>query len=116
MKTVPKGKSVEIKERIKADGTIEKVSIKFYQGQQLGLHVMPEVIHKGELRESLITYPSDAAQYLSGDNDYNNYAVVIPVRYDDYIRVYAENIDATYDYTLNIDIEIDYYGGVDRVV
>lgn len=112
------GETKTITERIKADGTLENISVRFYQGQQLDLHVFPYIHRKGEKAgvESMLTFPEDCDQFLSGDDDYNNFPVIIPVYNDDEIKVRVENKDATNIYTLHIEFAIDYYAGAARVV
>lgn len=116
-KTIPAGtQNMILQEMIKADGTVEKVAVRFYQGQQKALQVIPYIDHKGDQREDLITYPKNTDHYLSGDDDYLIYDVVSTVEYLDYASVMVTNTDPTYDYTLAVDITVDYYGGKDRVV
>jgi hypothetical protein len=107
--------TLEFKERIKANGTIETVKVRFYKGQQKALEVYPFVRHKGNKDESLITY-SGSTSHLSGDDDYFIYDVVVPVENDDQMMIHVKNIDPTYAYTMVVDVAVDYYGGKDRVV
>lgn len=103
-------------ERIKSPGTIEQARVRFYPGQQKALQVQPYVIHKGQLREDLLTYSEGTDKYLSGDDDTFEFPCVVTVDYDDELHVYAKNTDATYSYTLVIDVVVDYYAGGNRVV
>jgi hypothetical protein len=56
--TIPAGETLDFTERVKADGTIEKLTVRFYQGQQKALEVVPRVIHKGEKIEDMLSYPT----------------------------------------------------------
>jgi len=116
MKTILASSTDIISERIKSDGTVEKIRVNFYSGPQGDLHVKPMLLRKGNKREELITYPIGTNQYLSGDNEVIEMNVNVSVENDDQIRLEVENVDATNDYTLNVQIEIDYYGGQKRVV
>lgn len=98
-------------ERIKADGTIENVKIRLYQGNQKSLRVRPYVEHKGSKIEDVITYASTSDNFISGDDDYFVFDITVPVQYDDYIKIWVQNVDGTYDYTLSVDVEVDYIGG-----
>jgi hypothetical protein len=115
-KVIPANSTDVLAERIKTDGTIEQLSVKFYQGQQKALKVIPFVEHKGHMIEQMLTYPSTTDSYLSGDNDYFKYDIVIPVAYDDYIKVQVINTDLVNAMTVVVDVTIDYFGGKQRVV
>lgn len=115
-KTIPANTSDVLAERIKADGTIEELRVRFYQGQQKALQVHIFVEHKGSKIEEMITYPSTSDGFLSGDDDYFIFPVSIPVAYDDYLKVAVKNTETQYPYSLSCDIVIDYLGGKNRVV
>lgn len=115
-KLVPKNSEIELKERIKADGTIEGVNVRFYAGQQKDLRVEVFIMHKGEKREDIITYPEGTDRFLSGDDDNFSFPATFPVYYDDYIKIQAKNVDPNFDYSLVVDVIIDYYMGANRVI
>lgn len=98
-------------ERIKADGTIESVKVRIYQGVQKSLRILPFIEHKGSKTENILTFPSTTDPYITGDDDYFIYDVTIPVEYDDFLKVWVQNIDSTHDYTLSVTVEVDYIGG-----
>lgn len=115
--TVPKGsKNIIYKERVKADGTVEEVRVRFYRGQQLALQVVPYVNHKGRKHEQLLTFAGNTNGYLCGDDDYFVYPVVVPVEDNDYVSVMVTNTDAANDYTLSVDVVVDYYAGKNRII
>lgn len=105
-----------LQERIKADGTIEEMRVRFYPGQQKALQVEVVVEHKGQQAEYLYTSPATGERYLSGDDDYFIFPLTCEVEYDDFVKVRAVNTDATYDYDLAVDVLVDYYGGKNRVI
>lgn len=110
------GETVILSERVKAPGTIEGLRVRFYPGQELALRVKPYVQHKGQKIEQFITYVEGGDDYLSGDDDREEYGVVMSVDYDDEIKIKVVNTSTTYAYTLNVAVTIDYYAGQDRVI
>lgn len=113
---VQPGQTLKFSERIKGEGTIQSVKVRFFQGQQLSLHVRPYVLHKGNKIEDIVTYPEGTNQYLSGDDDYLVFDVVCPVENDDELYVWVHNTDPDDTYTLNVAVTIDYLGGKHRAV
>lgn len=98
------------KERIKDNGVIEELRIRFNPGCQNTLLVNPYVSHKIKKREDLITFAEGTQTFISGDNDYFVFPVYIPVEYDDDLIVECQSIDTLYDHMLAIDIVISYEG------
>lgn len=118
-KNVPPNSKGRIMERVKDNGTIEKLMLRFYMGQELKLGVWPYIKHNGNKIESMVTIAGDETRdnlYLTGDDDQLVFDVVIPVYYDDEIIVEYENTSSEYEYNLVCDITIDYYLGTDRIV
>jgi hypothetical protein len=106
------GQVAEIVERVKYDGNIERINVRFYAGQENELTVLPYVRHKGKKNETFFTFPEGTDPYLSGEDDHLEYPLSIDVEYDDEIVVRAENKSGgvnAYDYTLVVDIVISYY-------
>jgi hypothetical protein len=114
-RSVAAGEVGTVRERLKADGTVEEVRVRFYPGQEGALQVTPYVLHKGERREDLLTYPEGVNRFLSGDDDYVIFPLSISFEYDDEIRIDYKNT-STFTYTLAIDVIVDYLGGQNRVV
>jgi hypothetical protein len=111
------GAKVTLSERVKGKGTIESVRVRFYKGQQLALEVNPYAKHTRNRKEDLLTYASNGGKkVLAGDDDQNEYPSVVTVDIDDEVCVDAYNSDATYTYTVAVDVVIDYYAGNNRVV
>lgn len=110
-KTIAPNTVETIKERVKADGFISSVSIRFYPGAENDLQVKPYIKHKGtHAIEDFFTYPEGTQKFISGDNDYFEYNVSLQVMYDDEIEVWVENKSTNYAYTLSVDVEINYTG------
>lgn len=112
---VPKGTTINLRERIKADGTIEKVIVRFFAGQEMDLKVKPQLVKKGDMYVDLIKYVGDE-KTLSGEDDTFTFDTSLAVENDDEILITAENINLDFDYTLMCIVQIDYYGGKKRVV
>lgn len=105
-----------ITERIKADGTVENINVRFYYGQQLALKVYPYVRHMGNKLEGLLTYPEGAENSISGDDDIFKFDIVCPVKNDDELYIIIENTSSEFEYNVAIDIVVDYYAGQSRIV
>lgn len=115
-KTIPAGQTIILYERIKAQGTVEELRVRFYPGQARELRVYPIILHKGDQAENMLTYAESSDNYLSGDDDNLIMPSIVPVDNDDQIKITAINTNATYDYTLVVDVVIDYFAGKNRVV
>jgi len=112
---VPAGTILNLQERIKADGTIENIKVRFFAGQEMDLKVRPILIKKGDMYVDLIKYVGEDKE-LSGDDDIYSFDTSISVENDDEVLVIAENKSVDFDYTLFCIVQIDYYGGKKRVV
>lgn len=113
---IPPLQTRKFAERVKADGTVEKLKVRFFAGQEKSLQVRPYILHKGRKIEDLVTYPEGTNEYLCGDDDYLEFDLSIPVENDDEIVIAVSNMDIDDPYTLNVSVMIDYYGGKMRVV
>jgi hypothetical protein len=98
-----------VKERVKYDGFIEAINVRFYAGQESELKVMPLVMHKGGKTETFFTYPEGTDPTLSGEDDNFQYPLSIDIEYDDEIHIRYENRSSTYEYTLVVDVIVSYY-------
>jgi len=112
---VPPNTSVVLKERIKGAGTIEKVKVRFYSGQEFALQVEPYIMKKGDMKTSLITYNGDV-NYLKGEDDNFSFSPVLQVFNDDELHVSATNTDLVNTYSISVMVEVDFYGNENRVV
>lgn len=109
-KTITANTPVYLTERIKDNGVIEELRVRFYPGVERGLQVMPYISHKIKAREDLISYNESSDQYITGDNDYFIYPVNVEVEYDDDLVIFANNV-SNYDFTLSVDVIVSYDGG-----
>jgi hypothetical protein len=104
-----------LRQRLKSEGTIQRIFGQFYAGQQGDLQVRPYLVLRNERSEELVTYPSGANRYMSGDNTNFDFSVDFDVLPDFEIRLDVKNL-SIYPYTLQISFEVDYVGGTLRVV
>lgn len=106
---------IELIERVKDNGTVENIKLRFYSGQEMQLKVLPYIKHIGNKIEYVTSSPT-GDYYLAGDDDNFLLDVVVPINYDDEIVVKAINLSNINSYDMVCDITIDYYMGTDRVV
>lgn len=106
---------IELVERVKDNGTLENVKMRFYMGQEMNLKITVYVKHTGNKTEQIFTSPTND-YYVGGDDDTFIFDVIVPVYYDDEIIVKAINESNLYSYDMVVDVDIDYYQGTDRVV
>lgn len=109
-KTIPPNTTDVLAERVKENGYVEQVYLRFYRGQEMSLEVTPFVEHKGRQIDHFFTYPSTAKEYLTGDDDEFSYPVTLPIEYDDFLKVKVRNKDLEYEYDLVVDMIIRYEG------
>jgi hypothetical protein len=112
-KSIAAGASDIIRERVKSNGTLEEVRVRFNPGQANTLRIRPVVEHKNNRLEDLVTYPTGTNQFLSGDDDYLILPCSITVENDDFVEVIANNTGA-FSYTIVVDIVVDYLFGTER--
>lgn len=112
----PAGSTKKFEQIIPGAATVEKVRVHFYQGQQKALHIVPVVVHKSKERENIIDFPTGTDPYLSGDNEDLVYDVSIPVGNLDKLVVEANNTDPVNDYSIVVDIMLDFENGQKRAV
>jgi|NOAtaT_6_FD_contig_51_4904121_length_1487_multi_3_in_0_out_0_3 hypothetical protein len=112
-KSIAAGGSDIIRERVKSNGTLEELRVRFNPGQANTLRIRPVVEHKNNRLEDLVTYPAGTNQFLSGDDDYLILPCAITVENDDFVEVIANNTGA-FTYTIVVDIVVDYLFGTER--
>lgn len=100
-----------LEERIKGNGLIEQVNIRFYAGVESSLEVKPYVLEDGRKPNHLFTYPNNQENFITGDNDYFEIPVTIEIENDDMLVIEVKNTDTNYTYTLVCDVIITYFEG-----
>lgn len=109
-KVVPSLSGVgKVVERIKDNGSVEEIRIRFYPGSQRTLKVEPFILHKGNKREDFFTYPLGTEKNITGDDDYLIFPVTVNFEYDDELVIQYDNI-GDYAYTLSVDVIVSYVG------
>jgi len=107
--------TITLREPIKADGTIEEITVRFYTGQEGDLRARPYILKRTGALVDLVTYVGEL-NYLSGENDTLVFDVSMAVQKDDKVCVEFQNVDANFPYTGFLTAKVDYYGGTKRVV
>lgn len=102
------GQSITLKERVKADGQLTEIRVRFYPGNQLALKVKPYVKHKGNKDEDVFTYAAGTDSLLAGDDDYFVFPVTVDVENDDEVVVFAQNTETTFTYSVVVDMVLQY--------
>lgn len=104
----------EVSARVDTDATIERISIRIYQGPELDLELEPMVRERGggSRKRPILEY--SGKEYVDGDDDLYVWDVAEPVEEGEEIVVEATNRDGSnaYDYRANFDV--DYHGGTSR--
>lgn len=112
---VPAGTKVVKKYSLRKPGTIERIRNRFYSGPTGDLKVYAWLVD-GETFESILKFADNNAPYISGDDDRDEFDVVVPFDRGNYIEIWAVNEDLVNEYSLNLTVELDYYGGKRRVI
>lgn len=97
----------QILERVKANGEVRELRIRFYSGQEHALRVQAYVLHVGNRREEFVTFAGDTNNYFSGDDDYFIFPCSCLVGLDDELVVYVNNT-SEFDYNMAVDILVHY--------
>lgn len=113
-KLIPPNKKDVLHYRIPSDCTVEEVRVRFYQGVQGSLQVIPFIEHKGNKIENLIDYASGTDQWVTGENDYFVFPVVVPCEFNDFLKVEVKNTSVDFAYTCMVQVVLDFYGGQGR--
>jgi hypothetical protein len=103
-----------LKERMKADGIVTQVNIRFYAGCELDLEVKPFILHKGRRAEDIFTYAGNTNQSITGDDDFFQFPVSLAFEYDDEFCVWFSNNDTVNAYNVCVDVFVNYEPGGDE--
>lgn len=106
-KDILPGEKVQFKERMKDNGALTNIRVRFYPGVENDLKVSPYILHKGNRREDVLTYVEGSNMDISGDDDTFVFPVYLEFKYDDEFVVEAEN-KGGYSYTLVVDATVEY--------
>lgn len=97
------------------DCTVEDVTVRFYQGPRLDLHVVPFVETGGDRgrRTPLVNFQG-SKQYVDGDDDLWPFDCTESVEDGELLGVEVENVDSENTYSFAVDVTVDYAGGAER--
>lgn len=118
---VAPGATVTLKRRVPRHGTIERLYVRLYAGNELALRVVPYVMNERLQRRDLVDYAEGGGKtWIDGDDEQLPYNLREPVTENDTVYVQVENVldplvytdTATYTYNFLVIVEIDYAGGV----
>lgn len=112
--SVPSGQKLVKRYSLRKPGTIERIRNRLYSGSVGTFKVYVWLVY-GEAYESVLKFADKLAPYLNGDDDRDEYDVTVPFKPGSYIEVWAVN-EGDYSYDLNLTLEVDYYGGMRRVI
>jgi hypothetical protein len=98
-----------ISERLKDNGQVQEVRVRFYPGVERTLQVSPYVLHKNNRREDFFTYPEGTEPYITGDNDYLIFPCSLDFQYDDEICIEYNHAGGDFPYTLAVDVVVTYH-------
>lgn len=102
---------------VKEDATVEQVTVRFYPGARLDLHVQPFIRKQRtpSRTERVDLVELHGKDYIDGNDDLWVFSVSKTVEEDDEIGVEVENVDTDgNDYNFVTDIELDRAGGANR--
>lgn len=111
---IPPASAGELDYEFRQHCTIERLYLRFYEGQQRQLRVRPMIWTPKEVLERLFEIDTLglADDFLAGNNDVLDLWLVRPVRAYSHLRLEYENIDPAEPYTLYALLELDYRGGL----
>jgi len=115
-RTVSPSTSGRDKFSVRKPFSIEKMMARFYVGQELDMEVDPFILNPDTgQRYELVRYPAQATKIAGDDDDYE-FSISQPVEEEWEIVIDYENLNSTnsYDYVVNMDV--DYAGGVSRMI
>ena len=100
-KTITAGTSETLNARIKNNGTLEEIRVRFYEGANRELSIRPVIDTRGNLQE-IISYATSGDSQIKGNDDYFAIPVNMPVKLDDHIKIIATSSSA-----IDLDFEVD---------
>lgn len=88
------------------DGRVTRIFVPTYPGQELALRYSITIETADDISQPLIQAVGE--DYLAGNGETFDLDVDRDVRKGDQLKFYVENTDATYDYTANAWVSVDY--------
>ena len=110
---VPAASTERIRHEVEHDATIEKVGIRIYRGAELDVRVRVEV-HK-QWGNEYSAIEQEGKGFIDGDDDRYLFSLAEPVEEGDEVVIEVENRDGSNAYDARVNVELDRFGGVERV-
>lgn len=112
---------VRLTKEIEEDATIESLSIRFYQGPELAVQVVPKKIPDNGDGRPQVLVDLEGKEYIDGDGDLWEFNLSEKVEEGDVLEVDIENTapDDTSEelaYDITVDMALDRHGGVLRPI
>lgn len=113
-KTIAAGATETLNARIKQDGTLEEIRVRFYEGADRKLSIRPMIDTRGNLQE-ILSYATSGDSQIKGNDDYFTLPVNMSVKLDDVAKVIVTSASAI-DLDFVVDMVVDYKAGLERAV
>ncbi|MBK5251102.1 MAG: hypothetical protein JJE29_00430 [Peptostreptococcaceae bacterium] len=113
-KTIAAGATDTLNARIKNNGTLEEIRVRFYEGANKELAIRPVIDTRGNLQE-IFSYATSGDSSIKGNDDYFVLPVNMPVKLDDVAKVMVVS-SSLIDLDFVVDFVIDYKAGLERAV
>ena len=110
---VPPNSTVETTTKIDEPATVEQIQIRFYQGPELDLALLPYRERQGDKVPLVDLY---GREQIVGDNDTFVFPISEQLHSDDVLGVEATNSNPEYSYDFSVDMTVDRAGGIDRAL
>jgi hypothetical protein len=111
--TVDPGESLDLSTTLDDPATAEAIRVRFYQGPELDLTIEPYRERASDRLPLVDLYGRDV---LVGDDDHFEFEISEQLHEDDTLGVVATNNSTEYAYDFNLDITVEYAGGVSRAL
>lgn len=103
--TFPPGASKTYRHTFEQSGVIKGVRARFYDGQEFSLSATARLKRREGRSKNL--WRAEGTEELAGNADEYDLDTRIEFDRGDELVIEAENLDATYEYTLNIVVDVD---------
>jgi hypothetical protein len=104
---IPANSSALFKERLKDNGQVMEIRIRFYPGVEKALQIHPYLLHTNNRAEEILTY-SGGDKIITGDDDYFVFPVNLDFQLDDEFAVSVVNTNTVYPYTMCVFVVVNY--------
>jgi len=114
-KAVGAGDSGSLSYDVVGDATVERVTTRFYPGQELDLHLTPWIkVGSKDERDKITLVQLEGKDFVDGSDDFFEFDVGEKISDGDQIGVDFDNQDSQFSYNFHLAIEIEHAGGTSR--